>query len=214
VLRLLVMGTPGAGKGTQAKLLAGRFGACHISTGDVLREAVRGRSKLGREAKRYMDQGLLVPDDVVIGIVAERLEAGDCKGGFLLDGFPRTVAQAQALDALLASRGQPLDGVLLIAVPREDALKRLAGRRVCEKCATMFHLTFEPPAEAGRCDRCGGPLVQRADDREETIRHRMEIYTRETAPVLEHYRKAGILREIDGTGSREDVFGRVAASVE
>ena len=214
MLRLLIMGTPGAGKGTQAKLLADRFGACHISTGDVLREAVRGGSKLGPEAKRYMDKGLLVPDAVVIGIVAERLDAADCAAGFLLDGFPRTVAQAEALDALLARRGQPLGGVLLIAVPREDALRRLAGRRVCEKCAAMFHLTFEPPSQKGRCDRCGGRLMQRADDREETIRHRMEVYLRETQPVLEHYRKAGILREIDGTGSREDVFGRVAASVE
>ena len=213
MLRLLIMGTPGAGKGTQAKLLASRFGACHISTGDVLREAVRGGSKLGLEAKRYMEQGLLVPDDVVIGIVAERLDGADCKGGFLLDGFPRTVAQAKALDALLSRRGQPLGGVLLIALPREDALKRLAGRRVCEQCGAMFHSSFDPPAQPDRCDRCGGRLVQRADDREETVRHRMEVYARETAPVLEHYRAAGLLCEIDGTGSREDVFRRVAASV-
>ncbi|TMB60097.1 MAG: adenylate kinase [Deltaproteobacteria bacterium] len=212
-MRLAIMGTPGAGKGTQAKLLAGRFGACHISTGDVLREAVRGGSPLGLEAKRYMEQGLLVPDDVVIGIVAERLDAADCQGGFLLDGFPRTVAQAKALDALLARRGQPLGGVLLIALPREAALERLAGRRVCEQCSAMFHSSFDPPAQADRCDRCGGRLVQRGDDREETVRHRMEVYARETAPVLEHYRAAGLLREIDGTGSREDVFRRVATSV-
>ena len=209
----MLMGTPGAGKGTQGALLASRYGACHISTGDVLREAVRGGSKLGLEAKRYMEQGLLVPDEVVIGIVAERLDGADCKGGFLLDGFPRTVAQAKALDALLARRGQPLGGVLLIALPREDALKRLAGRRVCEQCGAMFHSSFDPPAQADRCDRCGGRLVQRGDDREETVRHRMEVYARETAPVLEHYRAAGLLREIDGTGSREDVFQRVAASV-
>src|SRR6184192_617699 len=172
------MGTPGAGKGTQAKLLADRFGACHISTGDVLREAVRGGSPLGLEAKRYMEQGLLVPDDVV-----------------------------------LARRGQPLGSVLLIALPREAALERLAGRRVCEQCGAMFHSSFDPPAQPDRCDRCGGRLVQRADDREETVRHRMEVYARETAPVLEHYRAAGLLCEIDGTGSREDVFRRVAASV-
>ena len=161
MLRLLIMGTPGAGKGTQAKLLASRFGACHISTGDVLREAVRGGSKLGLEAKRYMEQGLLVPDEVVIGIVAERL----------------------------------------------------AGRRVCEQCGAMFHLRFGPPAQADRCDRCGSRLVQRADDREETVRHRMEVYGRETASVLEHYRAAGLLREVDGAGSPEDVFRRLAASV-
>ena len=207
------MGTPGAGKGTQAKLLASRFGACHVSTGDLLREAARRGSQLGLEAKRSMEQGRLVPDEVVVDLVAERLDAADCQGGFLLDGFPRTLAQARALDALLARRGQPLGGVLLITLPREDALKRLAGRRVCEQCGAMFHSSFDPPAQADRCDRCGGRLVQRADDREETVRHRMEVYGRETAPVLEHYRAAGLLCEIDGTGSREDVFRRVAASV-
>jgi len=205
------MGTPGAGKGTQAKLLASRFGACHISTGDMLREAARGGSTLGLEAKHFMEQGLLVPDAVVIGIVAERLDAADCKAGFLLDGFPRTVTQAKALDALLARRGQPLGGVLLITLPREVALERLAGRRVCEQCGAMS--SFDPPAQAERCDRCGGRLVQRADDREGTVRHRMEVYARETAPVLEHYRAAGLLREIDGSGSRDDVFQRMTASV-
>jgi len=205
------MGTPGAGKGTQADLLASRFGACHISTGDMLREAARGGSELGREARRYMDQGKLVPDEVVIGIVAERLDTPECKGGFLLDGFPRTVAQAQALDAFLARRGQPLGGVILITLPRAEALARLAERRVCEQCGTMG--TAGPPAATERCARCGGRLVQRADDREETILQRMDVYTRETAPVLEHYRCAGLLREIDGSGSREDVFGRVAAGL-
>ena len=146
-------------------------------------------------------------------LVAERLDAADCQGGFLLDGFPRTLAQARALDALLARRGQPLGGVLLITLPREAALERLAGRRVCEQCGAMFHLRFGPPAQADRCDRCGGRLVQRADDREETVRHRMEVYGRETAPVLEHYRAAGLLREVDGAGSPEDVFRRLAASV-
>src|SRR2546429_3241374 len=178
------MGTPGAGKGTQAKLLASRFGACHISTGDVLREAVRGGSKLGLEAKRYMEQGLLVPDDVVIGIVAERLDGADCKGGFLLDGFPRTVAQAKALDALLARRGQPLGGVLLIALPREDALKRLAGRRVCEQCGAMFHSSFDPPAQPDRCDRCGGRPVPRAHDPAGAVPPPLGGYAPPTPPPL------------------------------
>src|SRR5436190_17074456 len=159
------MGTPGAGKGTQAKLLASRFGACHISTGDVLREAVRGGSKLGLEAKRYMEQGLLVPDEVVIGIVAERLDGPDCKGGFLLDGFPRTVAQAKALDALLARRGQPLGGVLLIALPREDALKRLAGPPVSEQCGATLHSRFHRPAPPVRGDPRGGLPEPRACQR-------------------------------------------------
>jgi adenylate kinase len=212
-VRLVIMGTPGAGKGTQAKLLAGRVGACHISTGDMLRDAIRRGTRLGREAQRYMEQGLLVPDDVVIGIVEERLADPDCQAGFLLDGFPRTLAQARALDALLARRAEPLSGVMLIGVPREEAVRRLAGRRVCEQCGAMSHVAFDPPAQPDRCDRCSGRLVQREDDREETIRHRMDVYARETAPVLEHYRAAGLLREIDGTGSREEVSRRVAESV-
>ena len=212
-MRLVIMGTPGAGKGTQAKLLADRVGVCHISTGDMLRDAIRRGTRLGLEAQRYMEQGLLVPDDVVIGIVEERLRAPDCKHGFILDGFPRTLAQARALDELLARRGEPLTAVMLIAVPRDEAIRRLAGRRVCDKCGAMSHVAFDPPARADRCDRCGGGLAQREDDREDTIRHRMDVYARETAPVLEHYRGAGLLHEIEGTGSREDVSRRVAASV-
>lgn len=207
------MGTPGAGKGTQAKLLAARVGACHISTGDMLRDAIRRGTRLGREAQRSMDQGLLVPDDVVIGIVEERLGAPDCQSGFLLDGFPRTLAQARALDELLTRRAEPLTSVMLIAVPHDEAVRRLAGRRVCEKCGAMAHVVFDPPARPDGCDRCGGRLAQRDDDREDTIRHRMDVYARETAPVVEHYRGVGLLREIDGTGSREDVSRRVAASV-
>ena len=207
------MGTPGAGKGTQAQRLGDRFGACHISTGDVLREAAHAGTALGGEARRYMDDGRLVPDDVVIGIVAERLDHTDCRGGFVLDGFPRTLPQAQALDALLARRGQPLDAVVLIAVPAEDAVRRLAGRRVCPNCGSMFHIAFQPPGQAGRCDRCGAALVQREDDREETIRHRFDVYARETAPVLEHYRQRGLLRDVDGTGSRDDVSRRISASL-
>lgn len=207
------MGTPGAGKGTQAQRLGDRFGACHISTGDALREAARAGTALGAEARRYMDDGRLVPDNVAIGIVAERLDHADCRGGFVLDGFPRTVPQAQALDALLARRGQPLDAVVLIAVPAEDAVRRLGGRRVCPDCGTMFHVAFQPPRQAGRCDRCGGALAQREDDREETIRHRLDVYARETAPVLEHYRQRGLLRDVDGTGSREDVSRRISATL-
>ena len=213
-MRLLIMGTPGAGKGTQAKLLATQFNACHISTGDMLREAVRSGSPLGREARRAMDEGRLVPDDVVVGLVEERLDSPECGKGFLLDGFPRTIAQARALDALLARRQQPLDGVVLIAIPREHAVERLSGRRVCERCGSMYHLRFDPPADPTRCNHCGGPLLQREDDREETIRHRMDVYARETEPVLEHYRAAGLLREIDGTGEREDVFGRLVGSLQ
>ena len=207
-MRLVIMGTPGAGKGTQAEKLATRLGGCHISTGNMLRDASRRGTRLGCEAQRYMEQGRLVPDDVVIGIVAERLGDGDCALGFVLDGFPRTVAQARALDAMLADRGEPLDAVLLIAVPRDEVVRRLVGRRVCEGCGAMFDV---PGPD--RCSRCSGVLVQRDDDREETIRHRLDVYTRETAPVLDHYRTAGLLREVEGTGSREDVAERIQASL-
>jgi len=207
------MGTPGAGKGTQASLLARRLRACHVSTGDMLREAARQKTPLGEQAKRYMDDGRLLPDDLVIGLVADRLAAPDCQDGFLLDGFPRTVVQAEALGRLLEERGQPLDAVILLNVPTDEAVRRLSGRRVCASCGTMFHLAFDPPAEPGRCDRCGGALVQREDDREEVIRRRLAVYTRETAPVLEHYRRAGLLREVAGTGSREDVSRALEAAV-
>jgi len=208
-VRLVIMGTPGAGKGTQAERLASRLGGCHISTGDMLRDASRRGSRLGREARRYMEQGRLVPDDVVIGIVAERLGNADCARGFVLDGFPRTVAQARALDAKLAERSEPLDAVLLVTVPRDEVVRRLAGRRVCEGCGAMF----DAGGGADKCSRCGGVLAQRDDDREETIRHRLEVYERETAPVLEHYRAAGLLREVEGSGTRDDVAQRIQAAI-
>jgi len=213
-VRLVIMGTPGAGKGTQAKLLAARIGAAHISTGDILREAVQNGSALGRKARRFIQQGHLVPGEVVVGLVEERLDGGDCAGGFILDGYPRTVHQAEVLDTMLARRGEPLGAVLHIAVPREVALERIAGRRVCQRCAAMFHLEFDPPTDPGRCDRCGGPLAQREDDRVETVQQRMDVYARETAPVLDYYRRAGILREISGVGEPEDVFLRVAAAAQ
>jgi len=212
-VRLVLMGTPGVGKGTQAGLLAGRSGACHLSTGDMLRDAARQGTRFGREAQRYMEQGRLVPDDVVIGSVSERLASPDCERGFVLDGFPRTLAQARALDEILAQRRQSLEAVLLMTVPREEVIRRLGGRRVCASCDAMYHVEFHPPAKADRCDQCGGTLVQRDDDRPETIARRLDVYERETAPVLEHYRAAGLLHEIDGTGSREDVSHRIQAAL-
>jgi adenylate kinase len=206
------MGAPGAGKGTQAKLLEERTRAVHVSTGDMLRAAVGADTALGHEARSYMDRGLLVPDDVMIGLIAERLAATDCGPGFILDGFPRTVPQARALDTLLKKTGQTLDAVLHIALPQEVAVDRLAGRRLCRGCGTIFQ-TGKGGTSAGRCERCGSSLIQRDDDREDTVRKRMEVYTRETAPVLEHYRNAGLLREVSGTGTPEDVFGRLLKSL-
>jgi len=212
-VRVLMMGAPGAGKGTQAKLLQERFGVPQISTGDILREAQHEGTALGGEARRYMEQGLLVPDDVVIGIVAERLARPDGARGFVLDGFPRTLAQAEALDALLARTDQRLDVVISITVPREELVHRLAGRRVCRQCGAMYHVEFDPPSKPGVCDRCGGVLYQRADDTEETIGRRLALYLSETAPLLEYYRRAGLLRETSGVGTRDQVFERVVRNV-
>jgi adenylate kinase len=206
-----MMGAPGAGKGTQAKLLEERFNVPHISTGDMLREAVQADTPLGREAAHIIQQGLLVPDDLVIRIVDERLQRANCAGGFVLDGFPRTVAQAEALDELLARRNQPLNAVVEIAVPRDEVVLRLSGRRVCRLCGTMFNTAFQPPG--GQCDRCGGALYQREDDREDTVRRRLEVFHQETEPVLAHYKKKGLLRRVSGTGSPADVFARIAAEV-
>jgi adenylate kinase len=213
-VRVVIVGPPGAGKGTQARLLMERFGVPQISTGDILREAQHNGSRLGHEAARYMAQGQLVPDDVVIGIVEERLGAPDCAPGFVLDGFPRTVRQAEALDRMLARQGWPLDAVIVIEVPREELVRRLAGRRVCRRCGTMFHAELHPPTEPGMCDRCGGELYQREDDREETVRRRLDVSAQEMAPVVAHYRDAGLLRETAGTGSREDVFARMTGIVQ
>lgn len=212
-MRVLLMGAPGAGKGTQAKLLEERTGAVHVSTGDMLRAAVGADTALGHEARKFMDRGLLVPDDVMVGLIAERLAATDAGPGFILDGYPRTVPQAKAFDTLLKQTGQSLDAVLYIALPKEVAVERLAGRRLCRSCGTIFQARDGGLPTNDACERCGSPLIQRDDDREDTIRKRMEVYTRETAPVLEHYRSMGLLREVSGTGAREDVFGRLMASL-
>jgi adenylate kinase len=212
-VRVVMIGPPGAGKGTQARLLGERFGVPQISTGEMLREAQRANTPLGREAQRYMDEGKLVPDEVVIGLVEQRLGADDARRGFILDGFPRTVAQAQVLADLLLRRGTPLDAALAIDVPRADLIERLAGRQVCRRCGTMFHRTFDPPRTASVCDRCGGELYQRNDDREDRIALRLDQLEKEVAPVADYYRRAALLRNIDGTGSRDDVSRRIRKSL-
>lgn len=212
-MRVVMIGPPGAGKGTQARILGERFGIPQISTGDMLRDAQRRGTQLGAAAADFMEQGKLVPDAVVIGIVEERLGAPDCRRGFILDGFPRTVAQARALDAMLERRGIGLDRVLVVEVPRPELIERLAGRLVCRECGAMYHRRFDPPRAAAVCDRCGGPLVQREDDREDRIERRLDQLAGEVAPVAEHYRQAGLLRTIDGTGSRDAVLDRMIASL-
>ncbi len=197
--RLVLLGPPGAGKGTQASYLAERYGVAHIATGDILREAKAAGTPLGLLAKGYMDRGELVPDDVVIGLVRERLEQPTIREkGFLLDGFPRTVAQAEALDALLTDLGRPLEAVLNLRVDPDLLTRRLTLRRSCPACGAVYHLENRPPKVEGRCDACGGALVRRPDDAEETVRARLAVYIRQTEPLIAYYAERGLLREIDG----------------
>lgn len=199
-LRVIFLGPPGAGKGTQAQALASEWGVPHVATGDMLREAVAAKTPLGLEAKRHMDSGGLVPDEVVIGLVGERLAQPDAKAGVVLDGFPRTVAQAEALDALFARKGLSLDRVVYFNVSRDELLRRLTGRRVCRACGRTYHLVSAPPKAADKCDACGGELYQRVDDSEATVATRLDVYQKQTSPLLEYYRGRNLLAEVAGEG--------------
>lgn len=207
--RVIFLGPPGAGKGTQARGVAAEWGVPQVATGDMLREAEAAGTPLGLEAKRYMDAGGLVPDEVVIGLVEERLARPDAAPGFVLDGFPRTAAQAEALDAMLRRRGQSLDRVVFLDVGREELIRRLTGRRVCGRCGTAFHLVSAPPRVAGRCDKCGGELTQRSDDTREAVATRLDVYEKQTAPLLAYYRDRGLLVTVPGEGPMD----RVAADI-
>jgi adenylate kinase len=207
-----LLGPPGAGKGTQAELLSARLGTPHISTGDILRGEIARESELGQRAKSFMDRGELVPDDLMLGIVRERLGAPDCLAGFVLDGFPRSVPQAAILDEICGNSTQGLRAVSL-EVPTDELVRRLAERRTCRRCGAMYHLSFEPPARPGICDKCGGELYQRDDDREEIITARLQVYRQATEPLLAFYREREALLPVEGTGSTEQVFGRIVASL-
>jgi adenylate kinase len=200
-MRLVFLGPPGAGKGTQARDLAKEWSVAHIATGDMLRDAVASDTPLGREAKRYMERGELVPDDVIVRMIGERLNRSDARGGFILDGFPRTIAQAEALGTLLKDLGQSLDAAVYFDVPEPELLRRLTGRRVCRQCGATFHLVSAPPARDDVCDRCGGALYQRDDDREDTVRNRLIVYARQTAPLLDYYRSRNVLSTVKGDGA-------------
>ncbi len=204
-MRLIFLGPPGAGKGTQARTLADQEGIPQIATGDMLREAVAKGTRLGIEAKSYMDRGALVPDEVVVGLVAERLGWEDAKKGFILDGFPRTVAQAEMLERLLIDRELTVDRVIFFEVSREELLRRLTGRRVCRRCGETYHVAFAPSKRAGLCDRCGGELYQREDDSEATVRRRLEVYAEQTTPLLDYYRSQGLLTAVAGEGAPEEI---------
>jgi adenylate kinase len=211
--RVVLLGPPGAGKGTQAKLLQEAFAACQISTGDILRKAVAEQTRLGKEAAQYIDRGALVPDDVIVGLVAERLKEKDCEKGFILDGFPRTIPQAESLDAMLRDMRLSLNRALSVQVPRSVIIERLAGRRSCKNCGALAHVVFSPPKKEGVCDRCGGELYQRQDDKEETVAHRLKVYEQQTAPLVDYYRRRGLLREIDGVGAIDEIRSRVTAAL-
>jgi len=210
---LILLGPPGSGKGTQAKKMVDRYHLPQISTGDILRAALKEKTPLGLEAKQYMDQGKLVPDEVVVGIVRDRLKASDCQGGFILDGFPRTVPQAEALETTLKAMNRGIGHVISIEVDNAELLKRLGGRRTCRNCGAMYHLVFDPPKKKGVCDTCGGELYQRADDQEKTIRERLKVYDKQTAPLIQYYRGKGLLRAIDGVGGVEEIFQRIVKAI-
>ncbi|MGB9661579.1 MAG: adenylate kinase [Moorellaceae bacterium] len=212
-MRLVLLGPPGAGKGTQAQEVSRRLNIPHISTGDMFRAAIRSDTELGRKAKEYLESGRLVPDELVIALVKDRLSCRDCEAGFLLDGFPRTVPQAEALDAWLEQNGWKLDAVLDIEVPQEVLLVRLSGRRVCQQCGLNYHVVYNPPRIPEHCDRCGGRLLQRSDDKEDTVKERLEVYGQQAAPLKEYYRERGVLREINGNQEITQVLREIGRAL-
>jgi adenylate kinase len=213
-MRVVLVGPPGAGKGTQARSLQSTFGIPQISTGDLLREAVREGTSLGKQARTYMDKGELVPDSVVMSLVAKRMQKPDCAKGFLLDGFPRTIVQADAIAAELDQSKQHLDAVISIVVTRQELVERLSGRWVCRSCQAMYHERFTPPKTSGVCDACGGELYQRSDDTAETVNARLEVYDRLTAPLLTYYRERTLLHDVDGMGTPETIAQRIITTMK
>jgi len=207
-MRIILLGPPGAGKGTQAKTITGELGIPHISTGDILRKAIEKKTPLGLKAKDYMDRGHLVPDDLIINLVRERIKREDCKKGFLLDGFPRTIPQAQSLEEI-----SNVDKVIKIKIENDVAIERLSGRRTCKRCGAMYHIIYLPSKKGGICDRCGGELIIREDDKKEAILKRLEVYREETRPLIEYYGKKGLLAIIDGGRSKEEVTRDLLTSV-
>lgn len=209
-----MLGAPGAGKGTQAKMIAEKFGIPHISTGDIFRANIKNQTELGKKAKDYLDEGTLVPDELTCDLVVDRIANEDCAKGYILDGFPRTIPQAEALTKALAKDGGAIDYAIDVDVPDSDIVRRLSGRRVCLKCGATYHTSFNPPREEGICDSCGEALVHRDDDKPETIQKRLDVYHSQTQPLIEYYHEAGCMYKVDGTRSLEEVFASICAILE
>ncbi|HLI80213.1 MAG TPA: adenylate kinase [Candidatus Binataceae bacterium] len=212
-MRLVLLGPPGAGKGTQARMLGERIGAPQIASGDLLRAAVRDHTPLGVEAKSFMDNGSLVPDELVLKLIDARLDQPDAKAGYILDGFPRSVPQAEALGGMLKRRGEKISKVVAINVPDEELVKRISGRRTCRNCNEMYHIAYDPPAKPGICNKCGGELYQREDDHEDTVRNRLKVYNEATKPLLDYYGQAGLLAQVEGVGRPEEILHRILAKL-
>ena len=210
-MKIIMLGAPGAGKGTQAKRIAAKYDIPHISTGDIFRANIKNGTELGKKAKEYMDAGNLVPDELVVDLVIDRFKEDDCANGYVLDGFPRTIPQAEALDAALSKLGESIDYVIDVDVPDENIIRRMGGRRTCPNCDSIYHVTYMPPKEEGKCDKCGADLIIREDDKEETVKNRLSVYHEQTQPLKDYYDKQGIVNSVDGTKDREDVFADVVA---
>ena len=208
-MKIIMLGAPGAGKGTQAKKIAAKYGIPHISTGDIFRANIKEGTELGKKAKTYMDQGLLVPDELVVDLVVDRLHQDDCKKGYVLDGFPRTIPQAESLDAALEKTGEKMEYAIDVNVPDENIINRMGGRRACVGCGATYHIVYNPTKVEGICDACGEKLILRDDDKPETVQKRLGVYHEQTQPLIDYYTKAGILKEVDGTVDMEDVFQNI-----
>ena len=205
-MKIVMLGAPGAGKGTQAKKIAGKYGIPHVSTGDIFRANIKNGTKLGMQAKAYMDAGNLVPDEITIGMLLDRIHQEDCEKGYVLDGFPRTIPQAESLTAALKERGESIDYAIDVDVPDENIIRRMSGRRACLSCGATYHIVYNAPKKEGVCDQCGEPLVLRDDDKPETVQNRLNVYHRQTQPLIDYYKKEGVLAQVDGTQDMDKVF--------
>lgn len=213
-MKIVMLGAPGAGKGTQAKMIAGKYHVPHISTGDIFRSNIKNGTELGKKAKEYMDQGLLVPDELTVDLVIDRLSQEDCKDGYILDGFPRTIPQAEALDAALSKRGEKMDFAVDVDVPDENIVSRMAGRRACTGCGATYHIVHNPSKKGDICEVCGETLILRDDDKPETVQKRLTVYHEQTQPLIEYYTKQNILKTVDGTQDMNDVFAAITKILE